>query len=121
MNHRSQMMAGIARTPGTRIAALLFAATLAATPRAAAGQDAALAFGADVGAAAGVLERGAGGAAVRNTGAGTALARGRYAVVIDLDQNKLFFKQGDVTLWSATVGTGTGVRLKADDGEWKFS
>ena len=27
----------------------------------------------------------------------------------------------DLTLWSAPVGTGTGLRLKADDEEWKFS
>lgn len=53
--------------------------------------------------------------------AGTALARGRYAVVIDLDQNRLFFKQGDLTLWSARVGTGTGLRLKDDDREWNFA
>ena len=52
---------------------------------------------------------------------GSALERGRYAVVIDLDQNRLFFKQGDLTLWSAPVGTGTGLRLKDDDREWKFS
>lgn len=51
----------------------------------------------------------------------SALARGRYAVVIDLDVNKLFFKQGDVTLWSAPIGTGTGLRLKTEDNEWDFS
>ena len=103
------------RRSSNRIAALLFAATLAATPRAGAAQDAALALNA--------VQEGSAAtrAAARPTGSGTALARGRYAVVVDLDQNKLFFKQGEVTLWSATVGTGTGVRLKADDDEWKFS
>jgi lipoprotein-anchoring transpeptidase ErfK/SrfK len=50
-----------------------------------------------------------------------ALARGRYAVVIDLNVNRLFFKQGEVTLWSAPIGTGTGLRLKAEDQEWDFS
>ena len=50
-----------------------------------------------------------------------ALSRGRYAVVIDLDRNTLYFKRGDVTLWSAPVGTGTGLRLKSQGREWKFS
>jgi lipoprotein-anchoring transpeptidase ErfK/SrfK len=51
----------------------------------------------------------------------TALERGRYAVVIDLDKNELYFKKGETTLWSATVGTGTGFRLQSNAGEWKFS
>src|SRR5690606_16146268 len=45
----------------------------------------------------------------------TALDRGRYAVLIDLDENRLYFKQGDLTLWSAPVGTGTGMRLVAEE------
>ena len=61
---------------------------------------------------------GGAGAAIR---ASSALQRGRYAVVIDLDENMLHFKQGEVTLWSAPVGTGTGLRLRAEDNEWDFS
>ena len=117
MTDKAYRMAGIA----PRIAALAFAGALAAMPRAASGQDAPIALNAaDEAVAAAPVELGAGRAPARDN-TGTALARGRYAVVIDLDQNKLFFKQGDVTLWSATVGTGTGVRLKAEDDEWKFS
>ncbi len=51
----------------------------------------------------------------------TALDRGRYAVLIDLDENRLYFKQGDLTLWSAPVGTGTGMRLVAEEDAWDFS
>jgi hypothetical protein len=51
----------------------------------------------------------------------SALERGRYAVVIDLDENQLHFMQGDVTLWSAPVGTGTGLRLETEDRSWNFS
>jgi lipoprotein-anchoring transpeptidase ErfK/SrfK len=51
----------------------------------------------------------------------SALERGRYAVVIDLDENMLHFKQGDVTLWSAPVGTGTGLRLETEDRSWNFA
>ncbi len=50
-----------------------------------------------------------------------ALERGRYAVVIDLDANELFFRQGEVTLWSAPIGTGTGLRLETAEDEWDFS
>ena len=50
-----------------------------------------------------------------------ALERGRYAVLIDLDENRLYFRQGDVTLWSAPVGTGTGMRVITDDNDWDFS
>ncbi len=51
----------------------------------------------------------------------SALERGRYAVVIDLDENMLHFKQGELTLWSAPVGTGTGLRLETEDRAWNFS
>ncbi|MQA88977.1 MAG: L,D-transpeptidase family protein [Gemmatimonas sp.] len=51
----------------------------------------------------------------------TALERGHYAVVIDLDENRLYFKQGDLTLWSAPVGTGTGMRVITNDNDWEFS
>lgn len=50
-----------------------------------------------------------------------ALDRGRYAVLIDLDENRLYFKQGDLTLWSAPVGTGTGMRVITEDNDWDFS
>lgn len=50
-----------------------------------------------------------------------ALARGGYAVVIDLDANRLHFAKGRRVLWSAPVGTGTGLRMEHDDGEWDFA
>jgi lipoprotein-anchoring transpeptidase ErfK/SrfK len=50
-----------------------------------------------------------------------ALARGGYAVVVDLDANRLYFAKGRRVLWSAPVGTGTGMRLQHDDGEWDFA
>jgi hypothetical protein len=51
----------------------------------------------------------------------SALEKGRYAVVIDLDDNMLHFKQGEITLWSAPVGTGTGLRLETEDRSWNFA
>lgn len=50
-----------------------------------------------------------------------ALARGGYAVVVDLDVNRLYFARGRRVLWSAPVGTGTGMRLEHGDGEWDFA
>jgi lipoprotein-anchoring transpeptidase ErfK/SrfK len=50
-----------------------------------------------------------------------ALARGGYAVVVDLDVNRLYFAKGRRVLWSAPVGTGTGMRLENGRGEWDFS
>lgn len=50
-----------------------------------------------------------------------ALAKGRYAVVIDLDHNELHFRQGEHTLWSAPIGTGTGLRMKDEQQDWDFS
>lgn len=44
-----------------------------------------------------------------------------YTVVIDLSENRLYFRYGDVTLWSAPVATGTGMRLATETGEWDFS
>jgi len=49
-----------------------------------------------------------------------ALERGRYAVLVDLDENMLHFMQGDLTLWSAPVGTGTGMRVITDSDDWMF-
>jgi hypothetical protein len=50
-----------------------------------------------------------------------ALDRGRYAVLIDLDENMLYFMQGEMTLWAAPVGTGTGMRVITNDNDWDFS
>ena len=50
-----------------------------------------------------------------------ALARGGYAVVVDLDYNRLYFAKGRRVLWSAPVGTGTGMRLEHGNGEWDFA
>lgn len=47
-------------------------------------------------------------------------ARGMY-VVVDLDANRLRLMDGTDTLWNAPVGTGTGLRLEGEDGEWDFS
>ncbi|HST59122.1 MAG TPA: L,D-transpeptidase family protein, partial [Longimicrobium sp.] len=49
------------------------------------------------------------------------LARGGYAVVVDLDYNRLYFAKGRRVLWSAPVGTGTGMRLEHGNGEWDFA
>lgn len=49
-----------------------------------------------------------------------ALAKGGYAVVIDLDANRLYFAKGRRVLWSAPVGTGTGLRLETDRAAWDF-
>jgi lipoprotein-anchoring transpeptidase ErfK/SrfK len=50
-----------------------------------------------------------------------ALARGGYAVVVNLDENRLYFAKGRRVLWSAPVGTGTGLRLEHERGEWDFA
>jgi hypothetical protein len=42
-------------------------------------------------------------------------------VVVDLDVNQLRFMDGERVLWSAPVGTGTGLQLRSKDGEWDFS
>jgi lipoprotein-anchoring transpeptidase ErfK/SrfK len=49
------------------------------------------------------------------------LAAGKFVVVIDLDTNLLHFTRDRRVLWSAPVGTGTGLRLEGPDGEWDFS
>jgi hypothetical protein len=49
-----------------------------------------------------------------------ALARGGYAVVVDLDANRLYFAKGRRVLWSAPVGTGTGLRMETDRDAWDF-
>jgi hypothetical protein len=47
-------------------------------------------------------------------------AKGKY-VVVDLNVNELKMMDGSQVLWKAPVGTGTGLRLQGDDGEWHFS
>lgn len=42
-------------------------------------------------------------------------------VLVDLDHNILRFMDGDEIVWEAPVGTGTGLRLQAEDGHWEFS
>jgi hypothetical protein len=107
------MIHSLVRKPVACMAAYLLSTSL---PGPAAAQDAALALNAgEISAAAGAV------ASAANGGTGSALARGRFAVVIDLDRNRLFFKQGEITLWSAPVGTGTGLRLRTDEKEWRFS
>ncbi|HEX6746910.1 MAG TPA: L,D-transpeptidase [Longimicrobium sp.] len=49
-----------------------------------------------------------------------ALSRGGYAVVVDLDENRLYFAKGRRVLWSAPVGTGTGLRMESDRAAWDF-
>ncbi|HET7232265.1 MAG TPA: L,D-transpeptidase, partial [Longimicrobium sp.] len=61
-------------------------------------------------------ERGAGQLRVRSQ----ALAQGGYAVVVDLDANRLYFAKGRRVLWSAPVGTGTGLRMESDRSAWDF-
>ena len=54
--------------------------------------------------------------------ASSSLAPDRYTVVVDLEKNELHFVHGEQVLWSAPVGTGTGLLLD-DQGEqrWEFS
>jgi hypothetical protein len=47
-------------------------------------------------------------------------AQGAY-VLVDLDHNLLSFMNGEELVWEAPVGTGTGLRLQAEDGHWEFS
>lgn len=47
--------------------------------------------------------------------------RGRFAVLVDLDVNRLYFLEGETVLWSAPVGTGTGMRVITDTNDWEFS
>lgn len=49
-------------------------------------------------------------------------AKGTY-VVVDLDENELRVMQDGKMLWGAPVGTGTGLRLRDEDGagDWHFT
>ena len=58
---------------------------------------------------------------LRVAGTSPGLSAGKYVVVIDLDANLLHFTRDRRVLWSAPVGTGTGLRLEGPDGEWDFS
>lgn len=51
------------------------------------------------------------------------IAPDQYAVVVDLDENLLHFRYGESTLWSAPIGTGTGLTLRGEGegAEWEFS
>ena len=49
------------------------------------------------------------------------LASGKYVVVVNLDENRLYFTRDRRVLWSAPVGTGTGLRLEGPDHQWEFS
>lgn len=50
-----------------------------------------------------------------------AAARGKYVVVVDLDTNLLHLVHQRRIIWSAPVGTGTGLRLEGGDDNWEFS
>jgi lipoprotein-anchoring transpeptidase ErfK/SrfK len=50
-----------------------------------------------------------------------AIARGRYAVVVDVDAHRLYFVRGRRVMWSAPAGVGTGLRLSGDQDAWDFS
>jgi hypothetical protein len=49
-------------------------------------------------------------------------AHGIY-VVVDLDRNRLRLMEDQLVLWEAPVGTGTGLRLRDEDGagDWHFT
>ncbi len=49
------------------------------------------------------------------------IASDKFAVVIDLEHNRLHFRKGGAVLWSAIIGTGTGLTLREGDDEWDFS
>jgi lipoprotein-anchoring transpeptidase ErfK/SrfK len=57
----------------------------------------------------------------RSISSESALARGDYSVVVDLDQKRLSFVHGQRVLWDAPVGVGTGARLRSKEGTWTFS
>lgn len=94
----------------TALSAALLAGSLFSGPRPAHAQDGSPA-----------LSTALSGAVEGSSGRVSALERGRFAVLIDLDENRLSFMQGDLTLWSAPIGTGTGLRLETDDQGWDFS
>jgi len=58
---------------------------------------------------------------IRSSRTSPGLSAGKYVVVIDLDAHLLHFTRDRRILWSAPVGTGTGLRLEGPDGEWDFS
>lgn len=47
-------------------------------------------------------------------------ASGAY-VLVDLDENILRFMDGEHVVWEAPVGTGTGLHLQSEDGDWLFT
>ncbi len=58
---------------------------------------------------------------IRSSRTSPGLSAGKYVVVIDLDAHLLHFTRDRRVLWSAPVGTGTGLRLEGPHGEWDFS
>jgi lipoprotein-anchoring transpeptidase ErfK/SrfK len=42
-------------------------------------------------------------------------------VLVDLDHNRLRFMDGEEIVWEAPVGTGTGLHLKSEEGDWLFT
>ncbi len=101
---------------GSRAAAAALIATFTASPGQA--QDGVLASASFEASAASVAGGGHTTAAEDEL---NALERGRTAVLIDLDENRLYFKRGNVTLWSAPIGTGTGMRVITDEHDWEFT
>ncbi|MDQ3557139.1 MAG: L,D-transpeptidase, partial [Gemmatimonadota bacterium] len=53
--------------------------------------------------------------------ANSAAARGAWSVVVDLDSNRLHLVHQRRIVWSAPVGSGTGLRLEGDDHAWDFA
>lgn len=49
------------------------------------------------------------------------VAADKFAVVVDVEHNRLHFRKGGAVLWTAPIGTGTGLTLRAGDAEWEFS
>jgi lipoprotein-anchoring transpeptidase ErfK/SrfK len=107
----------------SRLTRILFLALTAAAPASLAAQGAPMAINAP-----GLMLDGSGAAAGDAPDSSsdidlshTALARGRYAVVIDLSVNELSFRKGKETLWTAPIGTGTGLTMHDGDQSWNFS
>jgi hypothetical protein len=42
-------------------------------------------------------------------------------VLVDLDENVLRFMDGEHVVWEAPVGTGTGLHLESEEGDWLFT
>jgi L,D-transpeptidase YbiS len=109
--------------PFSRLTRILFCTLTATAPAALAAQSAPMAINASA-----LMMDGSGATASDASDSSsdidlshTALARGRYAVVIDLSVNELSFRKGKETLWTAPIGTGTGLTMHDGDQSWNFS